>query len=79
MRYHLTIFTQLGAMELGQILFFLFLDNQSEKVSFFWKGKEGCGGIEHETKSFEVVLIPPIFTLFWTLNGERGGNVFLKN
>ena len=31
------------------------------------------GGVQPESKGFEVVFLLPILTLFWTLNGERGG------
>ena len=33
------------------------------------------GGVQPESKSFEVVLFSPILTTFWTLNGGRGGGV----
>ena len=30
------------------------------------------GGVQPESKSFEVVLFSPILTFFWTINGGRG-------
>ena len=38
------------------------------------------GGVQPESKSFEVVLFSPILTLFWTLNGggEGGFTLFQK-
>ena len=33
---------------------------------------KGGGGVQPESKSFEVVLFSPSLTFFWTLNGGRG-------
>ena len=36
------------------------------------------GGVQPESKSFEVVLFSPSWTFFWTLNGEGGMTGFQK-
>ena len=46
--------------------------SEEEKASFFRAMSKG-GGDQSESKSFEVVLLFPIWTTFWTLNGGRGG------
>ena len=44
-----------------------------KKTSFFWTLSKRGGGVQPESKSFEVVLFSPILTLLWTLNGEGVG------
>ena len=48
---------------------------EEEKNVFFLDivRKRG-GGVQPESKSFELVLFSPMLTLFWTLNGGRGGS-----
>ena len=42
-----------------------------KKACFFWAMPKG-GGVQLESKSFEIVLLSPILTNFWTLNGWEG-------
>ena len=49
------------------------LGKTSEKKRlFFGHCPKGGGGVQPESKSFEVVLFSPILTFFWTINGGRG-------
>ena len=47
-------------------------DIQNKKASLLWAMSKGGGGVQPESKSFEVVFLSPILTNFWTLNGGRG-------
>ena len=45
------------------------------KSVFLFDIVQNGGVVQPESKSFEQVLFSPILTLFWTLNGGRGGGV----
>ena len=54
--------------------------SHQKKSTFLSDIVQKGGGVQPESKSFEVVLFSPILTLFWTLNGggEGGFTLFQK-
>jgi hypothetical protein len=46
-----------------------------KRLSFGHCPKRGGGGVQPESKSFEVVLFSPILNFFWTINGGKEGGL----
>ena len=55
------------------LLQLLLRENIRKKSCFLLDIFQKAGGVQPESKSFEVVLFSPILTLFWTLNGGGEG------